>query len=191
VNAKRCEAGLRRFLLLGSLLLASACSYVVIPDEVPALEEAKERTLAGATVAVLNAEPDDADFVIYASSRHGSFSGSRRKWCEALAAALSSELTKRGATVSTSAPNRLRLAIPEITGHSGWATVGFKVKAVVTGADGWTKSYEGSAAAAAGMTMGGIASRSAAFALAEIVKAMLADPEFVAKLGVRDATRPR
>jgi hypothetical protein len=85
----------------------------------------------------------------------------------------------------------LRLAIPEITGHSGWATVGFKVKAVVTGADGWTKSYEGSAAAAAGMTMGGIASRSAAFAIAEVVQAMLADPEFVARLGVRGATPPR
>ena len=171
--------------------MASACSYVVIPDEAPALEESKELSLAGATVAVLNAEPDDADFVIYVSSRHGSFSGSRRKWCDALAAALSSELTKRGATVSAEAANRLRLAIPEITGHSGYATVGFKVKAVVTGADGWTKSYEGSAAAAAGMTMGGIASRSAAFAIAEVVKAMLADPDFVAKLGVRDATRPR
>jgi len=191
MNAKRCEAGLRRLLLLGSFLLASACSYVVIPDEAPALEESMELQLHGATVALLNAEPDDADFLIYASSRHGSFSGSRRKWCDALAAALSSELTRRGATVSADAANRLRLAIPEITGHSGWATVGFKVKAVVTGADGWTKSYEGSASAAAGMTMGGIASRSAAFAIAEIVKAMLADPEFVAKLAVRDATRPR
>ena len=191
MNAKSCEAGLRKLLLLGSFLVASACSYLVIPDEAPALEESKELTLAGATVAVLNAEPDDADFVIYASSRHGSFSGSRRKWCDTLAAALSSELTKRGATISVEAANRLRLAILEITGHSGWAMVGFKVKAVVTGADGWTKSYEGSAAAAAGMTMGGIASRSAAFALAEIVQAMLADPEFVARLGVRGATPPR
>ena len=176
------------WLAFAPLLFAAACTHLVVPDAVPAVEESRDVALVGAKVVVVSAEKDDVEFQIYRSSRHGSFMGSRKVWCDALATALSVELTKRGATVAADAATRVELTLPEITGHSGYATVGFKVKAVAACADGWKRSYDGSASAAAGFSMGGIADRSASFVIADVVKLMLADPEFVAK--VRSATSP-
>ncbi len=170
---------------LATCLLTSACTYNVLPSEVPAIEERQDLKLAGAAVSVVNAESNGEDFLIYSSSRHGSFHGNRKAWCDVLVAALSRELTKRGATVAADAPTRFQVSLPDISGHSGYATVGFKVRVVVAGPYGWTKSYDGNAAAAAGWSMGGVAERSAEFALAEVVKALLADPSFVTSLGAK------
>jgi hypothetical protein len=188
MSSKRRTARSLLRLALAPLLLAAACTHLAVPDAVPAVEEYRDVALAGAKVAVVSVEKDDAEFLIYRSSRHGSFMGNRKVWCDALATALAAELTKRGATVAADAATRVELTLPEITGHSGYATVGFKVKAVAACADGWTRSYDGSASAAAGFSMGGIADRSASYSNAEIVRLMLADPEFVAK--VRAATSP-
>jgi hypothetical protein len=163
-----------------SCLVSSACTYTVVPDSIPAVEGSQDVTFAGSTLAVVCAETDDKEFVIYSSSRHGTFQGNRKAWCEKLAVALSDELTRRGAVAKADSANRVSVTLPEITGRSGYATVGFAVKALVTTPSGFRKNYEAQGSAAMGWSMGGIGDRSASFVMAELVKAMLADAEFVA-----------
>jgi hypothetical protein len=75
------------------------------------------------------------------------------------------------------------LKLPEISGRSGYVAIGFQAKAVVTSTAGWTKTYDGQASAAEmGTTFETRAARAASSTIAELVKAMLADPEFISQI---------
>jgi hypothetical protein len=171
-------------LLLGVSLSLGACSRgVTLPNAVPPLEGYKDLALSGSVLDVVSAERDNTDFLIYHSARHGDFHGNRKMWCDTLAAALSGELSKRGANILPSAATRFMLKLPEISGRSGYMAIGFQAKAVVTSTAGWTKTYEGQASAAEmGTTFETRAARAASSTIAELVKAMLADPEFISQI---------
>jgi hypothetical protein len=176
------NASVFSILLVGAALSLIACSHLALPNAVPPVEEFKDLALAGSVLDVVSVETDNTDFLIYKSARHGSFLGNRKLWCDALVAALSKELSQRGATILPTAATRFKVGLPEISGRSGYATVGFHAKAVVASTAGWTKTYEGQTSAAAGMTLGSLAERAASYTIAELVKAMLADPAFISQI---------
>jgi hypothetical protein len=176
------NASVFSILLVCAALSLIACSHLALPTAVPPLEEFKELALAGSVLDVVSVETDNTNFLIYRSARLGSFLGNRKLWCDALVAALSKELSQRGATLRPTAATRFTVGLPEISGRSGYATVGFHAKAVVTSTTGWTKTYYGQTSAAAGMTLGSLAERAANYTIAELVKAMFADPEFISQI---------
>jgi hypothetical protein len=179
------NASVLLILLVGASLSFVACSPrgVTLPDAVPPLEGYKDVALSGSVLDVVSVESDNVDFLIYRSARHGSFHGNRRLWCDTLVATLSGELSQRGANIRPSAANRVMLRLPEISGRSGYMAIGFKATAVVTSTAGWTKTYEGQASSSEmGTTFETRAARAASSTIAELVKAMLADPEFISQI---------
>jgi hypothetical protein len=130
------NASVFSILLVGAALSLIACSHLALPNAVPPLEEFKDLALAGSVIDVVSVETDNTVFLIYRSTRHGSFLGNRKLWCDALVAALSRELSQRGATILPTAATRFKVGLPEISGRSAYATVGFHAKAVVTSTAG-------------------------------------------------------
>jgi hypothetical protein len=170
-------------LLVGASLSFVGCSLLVVPNAVPPVEEYKDLALAGSVLDIVSAETDDTVFLLYESRPAGSLFGNRKRWGDALVAALSKELAQRGATILPTAATRFTLGLPEISGRRyGYKTVGFRVKAVVTSTAGWSKSYVGGTSAVAGMTPQSIADRAANYTIADLVQAMLADPAFIAQI---------
>jgi hypothetical protein len=178
----RRNAAVWSIVLVGVSLSFIACSHLTLPNAVPPVEGYEDLALSGSVLQIVSAEADNTDFLIYRSSRHGRFLGNRKVWCDTLVAALSAELSKRGANILPSAATRFTLRLPEISGRSLYATIGFQAKAIVTSAAGWTKTYQGGASAAAGVSPGFIAERAANYTISEIVAAMLADPEFISQI---------
>ena len=177
------NAALALILFVGASLSLVGCSHTVQPSAVPPLEGHKDLALSDSVLEVVSVEADDADFLIYESARHGKFVGNRKRWCDALVAALSGELSKRGAKILPGAATRLALRLPEITGRSGYMAIGFQAKAIVASAAGWTKTYEGQASSSQmGTTFETRASRAASSTVAELVTAMFADPEFTSQV---------
>jgi len=178
------NASMLLILVVGASLSLVACSRgVTLPNTVPPLEGYKDLALSGSVLGVVSVETDTTDFLIYHSARHGSFHGNRKLWCDTLVATLSEELSKRGAKILPSAATRFMLKLPEITGRSGYMAIGFQAKAVVTSTTGWTKAYEGQASAAEmGTTFETRAARAASSTIAELVKAIFADPEFISQI---------
>jgi hypothetical protein len=179
------NASMLLILVVGASLSLVACSPrgVTLPGAVPPLEGYKDLALSGSVLGVVSVETDTTDFLIYHSARHGSFHGNRKRWCDTLVGTLSGELSTRGANVLPSAATRLMLRLPEITGRSGYVAIGFQAKAVVTSTAGWTKTYEGQASSSElGTSFETRAARAASSTIAELVKAMLADPEFISQV---------
>ena len=177
------HAALASFLLVGASLSSVGCSHAVQPTAVPALEGHRDLALSGSVLDVVSVETDSTDFLLYESARHGKFVGNRKRWCDAVVTALSGELSKRGAKILPGAATRVMLRLPEITGRSGYMAIGFRAKAVVASAAGWTKTYEGQASSSEmGTTFETRASRAASSTVAELVKAMFADPEFTCQV---------
>jgi hypothetical protein len=180
----RRNASLWLIVLVGASLSVGACSRgVTLPDAVPPVEGYRDLAWAGSVLDVVSGETDNTDFLIYRSARHGSFHGNRKRWCDTLVATLAGELSKRGANILPSAANRVTLRLPEITGRSGYMAIGFQAKAVVTSTAGWTKTYDGQASSSEmGTSFETRAARAASSTIAELVKTMFADPEFVSQI---------
>jgi hypothetical protein len=172
-------------LILVILLGAVGCSpgsHVIIPNDVPKLNEYKYVRISGTRICLSCIETDNIDFLIYSSVRHGSFYGNKKLWCEKLVSALSQELESRGAIIDSSAEKKFDFMIPEITGRSGHSTVGFNIKAIVSSSASWRKSYEGKAGGYHGFIGVGTGARAANYAISELIKAMLADDVFVSQI---------
>ena len=137
MDATRLVLRSTRLLFAGALLIAAGCGSVAVPNDVPPVDEHPEVKFDGAKVSVVSLESDDKEFDIYASKRFGTFRGNKKTWCDELAKALGAELARRGATVDPDAKSRIQLTLGEITGHSGYATIGFKATARLQSPTGW------------------------------------------------------
>jgi hypothetical protein len=170
--------------LLGSATVFCACSYTILPQAVSLVKGGGAAPLSAVLVAVANAEKEQAIYTILTDRGvKSSFRADRRTWSRKLVEALAGELARRGAQVRTVAPLTISVALPEIRYLETRESFRLKVAVVLT-TPGWTKNYEGSA----GLSMDSVASvtaatdRAAGLALADAVKAMLDDPEFLAHL---------
>lgn len=172
-------------LICGAALLAG-CSYTALPKNLPLIKEYEEVSLTGVSLIVTNTEKDPAEHdILTDEGERSGFRANRQAWSKRLVEALARELARRGAQVRSDAPVRLDITLPEITFIQTRSLYRFSVKVVVSSSRGWSKNYEG----IAGSNRYGVWSTAAAAdqwagqALAEAVKAMLGDTEFLAHLG--------
>ncbi len=168
-----------------SVALLAGCSITVVPDNVPPIKEFETMSLAGVFCIITNAEHDSSEYMIL--NDKGEKTGiraNRQVWSKRFVVALASELAKRGAQVRINAPLTLDAALREITFTQIGNLNQFIVKVAVTSSAGWSGNYEGIAESdlSAFESMAAMADRLAGQALAEAVKAMLRDEDFIAQL---------
>jgi hypothetical protein len=169
--------------LLCSAVLLASCSYTAMPKNIPAITGSETISLSGVSVIVTNVEKDSTEYKIQTNGKADSgFRANREAWSRKLVEALARELAMRGAQVCSNAPVKLSLALPEITFIESKADYQFKVMASVSSSKRWSKTYEGVAGTSRykAASMAAEADRLAGEALAETVKAMLGDDEFLA-----------
>lgn len=172
--------------LICSAALLSGCSYAIMPKSVPPIKGYEALSLTAVSVTVRNAEKDATEYEILTDEgQNPGLRANRQAWSKRLVEALAGELARRGARVSSDAPVTLSLALPEIIFLQTSALYQLKVKVAVSTSTGWSKQYEGIAGSSRyrAWSVTAEADRWAAQALAEAVKAMLGDPEFLAHLG--------
>ncbi len=171
-------------LICGATLIAG-CSYTVMPKNVPLIKGYEEPSLASASVIVTNAEKDSAAYDILTDEKDRSgFQADRQTWSKKIVEALARELARRGAQVRSNAPLTLSIALPGIVFIETRTLYQIKVKVAVSSSAGWSKEYEGRAQSSryGVLSVTSEADRLAGRALAEAVKAMLGDAEFVGQL---------
>ncbi len=110
--------------------------------------------------------------------------GDRQAWSGKLVETLARELARRGARVSSTASITLSVALPEITFVQTRELYQIKVKVAVSSSIVWSTDYEGIAGVSVNSvwTIAGATDQLAGRALAEAVKAMLEDSEFLKQL---------
>lgn len=172
-------------ILLVSTAILSGCSVKAIPSAVPVVTKHADLSLSGVSVEIINDEKNDNDQEL--SGKITFFIVNRKQWTEYLISSLSQELQKRGGVITATSPLKIQLAMPEISAEEGQNLWRFHVKTTTNASSGWSKSYRGTAAASLWSTggFGGsnyIAGRAASATVAEIVKAMLSDAEFIEQL---------
>ncbi len=170
--------------LLCSAVILSGCSYTAMPKNVPTMTGTETISLSGVSVIVTNAEKDSTEYKILTDGKDDSgFRANRAAWSKKLVEALARELARRGAKVRSNAPVKLSLTLPEITFIESKTEYQFKVKVVVSSSKGWSKTYEGTAGTSRyrATSMAAEADQLAGETLAEAVKAMLGDAEFLAQ----------
>jgi hypothetical protein len=171
--------------LFCSATMLSGCTYTTVPKNVPAITGSETMSLSGVSVIVTNAEKDSMEYKILTDGKDDSgFRANREAWSMKLVEGLARELAKRGALVRSSAPVKLSLALPEITFIENKSEYQFKVKVAASSSKGWSKAYEGTAGTSRYrvVSMAAEADQLAGEALAEAVKVMLRDSEFLAQL---------
>jgi uncharacterized lipoprotein YajG len=172
-------------LLLCVAVMLTGCSYTATPKNVPAIMGSETMSLSGISVIVTNAEKDSTEYKILTEERDDSgFRANREVWSRKLVEAMARELARRGAQVRSNAPIKLSLALQEITFIESKTEYQFKVKVLVASSKEWSKTYEGTAGTSRykAASMAAEADQLASEALAEDVKAMLGDSEFLAQL---------
>jgi hypothetical protein len=119
------------------------------------------------------------------------FMADRQAWSKKLAEALSIELARKGAVVRSTASFKLNVAVTGITLVQTGKINQFKLKVTVSSSRKWAKDYDASAEATTGTfdTVDGLSNRLAGLSLAEVIKAMMEDPEFMSQLG-KAVSRP-
>lgn len=173
------------FLVCSVAVLAGCSTIVAIPSAVPPLTEYTNMSLTGIELTLINDEQDSSDLVILHSRRIGKFTGNRKQWSDNFVAALSRELTSRGAVVKDNAPVKISFTMPEITGKAGYQGIRFNSKVIAAFDSGWSKAYEGSANVSVWGALGfldGKARKASSYTLMEVMKAMLGDDEFLIQL---------
>jgi hypothetical protein len=186
---KKICPGIKRGAFAVLILIASlldGCSYTAMPKNVPPITGYETRSLTGVSVIVTSAEKDSSEYEILTEGKDDSgFRANRQAWSKRLVEALARELARRGARVRSDAPVKLGLALPEITFIETDQLYQFKVAVVVSSSAEWSKTYAGIAETSRyrAVSMTTEADRMAGEALAEAVKAMLDDTEFLAHLG--------
>jgi hypothetical protein len=159
-----------------------------VPDRVPAQKGALQQNLTGVSLVVQNASRDAAPYPILTETGVDvGFVADRQAWSKKLVEALSSELARKGAALRSTAFLKLSVAVISVTQVQTGENRQFKVKVSASSSGGWAKDYEASAEATASAfeTVDSMSKRLAGLSLAEVIKVMLDDPDFLAQLGKR------
>ncbi len=165
--------------------LLGGCSYTVMPKNISLNSVSKTGSLAGVSLFVISAEKDSTDYAIPTDTGGiSALRANRQTWSTMLVEVLASELAKRGARVSTKAPLAINLTLPEIIFAQNKDVFQLSVKILVFSSAGWQKNYKGVAESGAESfeSVSTMVNRLAGQALAEAVKAMLGDPDFLAQV---------
>ncbi len=167
------------------VLLIAGCSLTVKPDTIPLVHEYGKVSLTGATLIVTNAENDSSVREIRNDSgAKWGITANRYVWSKMLVQALAGELARRGAQVQVNAPITLGIAVPEIVFNQYGKLCQFRVVVSVHSSTGWSRDYEGIAETrpSAFESMAVLVNRLAGEALAEAIKSILRDDDFLAQL---------
>jgi hypothetical protein len=182
-------------LAVAALLCATAmfagCSYTVMPHTVPPVKDYEALSLKEVSILVKNAEQDLSVYAIPTETGvKSSLKTNRHAQSKLLVEALAAELAKRGAHLSSRAALTLSLALPEITFTQTKELFQIKVKALASSSTGWSKNYEGMAetSRSGSESVNAMLNRLDGRALAETIKAMLGDSEFLEQLTSRGPT---
>ena len=172
--------------LIFSTALLAGCSYTAMPSNVPRMAGYDEHSLKNISVIVKNAEKNAlTEEILTDQGKPSGFQANRQLWSKKLVESLAAELARRGASVRSNAPVTMSIALPEIIMLQPTNYYQFKVKVLAVSSTGWLKTYEG----VAGGDIYNVWSVTAAAAkwsgqaLAEAIKAMMNDREFLAALG--------
>ena len=172
-------------LLVCSVLVLTGCGVKVMPNTVPVIKNIETPPMNGVSLIVVNVEKDSSDFqILNDKGQNLGFVANKQAWSKKLVESLAGELAKRGAHVRAGASLTLSIALPEIIFNQIRDRYQFKVKAAVTSPTGWSKAYEGNAESGPGFfeSAESLTNRLAGLALADAVKAMLSDAEFLAQV---------
>ncbi len=167
------------------LVLISGCSITARPDHIPVLKEYGKVSLAGASFIVMNAEKDSSEHEI--RNDKGAKSGvvaNRFVWSKLLVQALAGEFAARGAQVRATAALSLGVSVPEIIFNQFGNVCQFRVVVNIKASTGWSRDYEGIAEGQPNLfeSTGVLVNRLANEALAEVIKSVLRDDDFLAHL---------
>ncbi len=167
------------------ILLISGCSLTVKPDTIPTLHEYGKVSLAGVSLIITNAEKDSAEHEIRNDSgAKWGIVANRSVWSKMFVQALASEFAVRGAQVRINAPLKLGIAVPQIVFNQYGKLRQFRVVVSVLLSTGWSRDYEGIAEALPGTfeSTADLVNRLAGESLAEVIKSVLRDEDFLNKL---------
>lgn len=167
------------------VLFATGCTYMTVPDPVPLLNNMPGSSLNGVSVLPVNAEQDASlSRIPTAEARDSVFKASRQAWSRKLIESLARELARRGATVGPGARVQLNISLPEIVFVETRDVYQFRVKASVLSFGGWSRNYTGVAGvnAQSVFSLEKDANRLAGLALANAIREMLRDEEFLRQL---------
>ncbi len=177
--------GLAVVALICITAILAGCSYKVLPKNVPPVKDYEALSLKDVSLIITNAEQGASEYVIPTETgAKSALRTNRQALSKLLVEALSTELAKRGAQLRSRAALTLNLAVPEITFIQTKDLFQIKVKALVSSSTGWSKNYEGIAdtGRSGSESVNAMVNRLGGRALAETIKAMLGDAEFLEQL---------
>jgi uncharacterized lipoprotein YajG len=169
-----------------SAALTTGCTVAVKPHNVPLVKGVQTGSLKGLSLIVVNAEKDSSAYEIMDDKGQKlGITANRREWAAKLAEALSEELARRGARLRSRAAMQVKVAIPEIVFSQNKSSYQFSLKVAVSTSKGWSKTYDAVSETTSGLfeSPESLTVRMADKALADAVKAMLGDTEFIRQLG--------
>jgi hypothetical protein len=172
-------------LLVCSMLVLTGCGVKVMPNTVPLIKNVETPPMNGVSLIVVNVEKTSEDFqILNDKGQNLGFVANKQVWSKKLVESLAGELARRGAHVRAGASLILSIAMPEIICNQIRDRYQFKVKAAVALSTGWSKSYEGNAESGPGFfeSADALMNRLAGQVLADAVKAMLSDADFLAQV---------
>jgi uncharacterized lipoprotein YajG len=178
-------------LLISSMFLIMGCAVKAVPDNVPSVRGVHTMSFSGVSLALVNAEKHSSSYDIPTDKGQKlGFIGNRRLWSKQLIDNLSGELAKRGARIGPKAPLRLFISVPEITLLQHDGLYQFKVTVAVS-SKGWKKKYVANAGSRLAFfeSADTMASRVAGNALAEAIKTIMADGDFLTRVGKNKVRR--
>jgi hypothetical protein len=172
--------------LIFSTAMLTGCSYTALPNTVPRITGADDLSLKNISVIIINAEKNGSiEEILTDQGWTSGFQANRQLWSKKLVESLAAELARRGAIVRSTAPVKLSIELPEITMLQTTNLYQFRVKVLVVSSTGWSKTYEGIAGGdiKSVWSVTSAAAQWSGQALAEAIKAMIHDREFLAALG--------
>jgi uncharacterized lipoprotein YajG len=168
----------------------AGCSYPVTPKNVPSVRDYEALSLKDASLIVTNAEQDSTVYVLPTETgAKSALRTNRQAQSKLLVEALAGELAKRGARLSSRAPLTLSVSLPQITFIQTKELFQIKVKALISSSAGWSKNYEGIAetSKSGSESVNAMVNRLGGRALADTIKAMLGDAEFLEQLNKKSS----
>jgi uncharacterized lipoprotein YajG len=172
-------------LLVCSTMFLTGCGVKVMPKSVPAIRDVETPPMNGVSLIVVNGEKDSSNFpILNDKGQNLGFVANKQAWTKELVESLAGELAKRGAHIRANASLTLSITLPAIIFNQVRDTYQFKVQVAVTSSTGWSNKYSGVAESALGFfeSTDALANRLAGRALADAVKAMLNDADFLAQV---------
>jgi hypothetical protein len=169
-------------------LFLGGCGIMIVPDQVPAQKDARERRLAGVSLTMLYRGQKASVYPILTSTGVDvGYAGDLNVWSKKLAEALGRELARKGAELRTNAHLKLTVSVTGITLLQTGEAKQFTVKVWASSSGGWSKHYEASAEITSGVfeTQESMTNRLAGLSLARVIKVMLEDRDFLVQLGAK------